>query len=141
MPETIIYTGVLAVEECCTCHIHFAIPRDFQRRCRETRGTFYCPAGHGQAYTSSELDKVKAKLAREERWRREAETRARAAEDQAQAASRSAAAYKGQVTKIKKRVGNGVCPCCNRIFVQLARHMSTKHPDYRDAEVKETGHA
>ena len=37
---------------------------------------------------------------------------------------------KGQVTRIKKRVANGVCPCCNRTFKDLAAHMSTQHPDY-----------
>lgn len=27
-----------------------------------------------------------------------------------------------------KRVDRGVCPCCNRSFQNLARHMATKHP-------------
>lgn len=30
---------------------------------------------------------------------------------------------------IKKRVQGGACPCCNRHFVQLERHMATKHPE------------
>ena len=46
------------------------------------------------------------------------------------AAERSAAAYKGHLTRVKRRVGNGVCPCCNRTFKNLADHMTTKHPDY-----------
>lgn len=33
--------------------------------------------------------------------------------------------------EIKKRVGNGVCPCCNRTFENLSRHMSCKHPEYK----------
>lgn len=40
---------------------------------------------------------------------------------------------KSEITKrrkIEKRVANGVCPCCNRTFEDLARHMSTKHKDY-----------
>jgi hypothetical protein len=28
------------------------------------------------------------------------------------------------------RIGNGVCPCCNRSFTNLRRHMTTKHPEY-----------
>lgn len=24
-------------------------------------------------------------------------------------------------------------PCCNRMFLDLQRHMSTKHPDYANA--------
>lgn len=37
---------------------------------------------------------------------------------------------RGVVTKTKNRIGKGVCPCCNRTFVELARHIATKHPDY-----------
>jgi hypothetical protein len=38
-------------------------------------------------------------------------------------------AARGQLTKFKKRVGRGVCPCCNRHFKDLARHMESKHPE------------
>jgi hypothetical protein len=31
--------------------------------------------------------------------------------------------------RIEKRIHAGVCPCCNRTFQNLARHMNTKHPD------------
>ena len=44
--------------------------------------------------------------------------------------TRRRAAAKGQLTKVKKRVGNGVCPCCTRSFTDLARHMESKHPAY-----------
>lgn len=40
------------------------------------------------------------------------------------------AAYKGQVTKVKRRVSKGVCPCCNRTFENLARNMESQHPAY-----------
>jgi hypothetical protein len=130
--ETITYTGTLAVEECYKCHITFAMPKDLQQRARQQGETFYCPLGHGQVYSMTEVAELKAKLAREQEWREQAEIRERAARDQADAATRSARAYKGQVTRVRKRVGNGVCPCCHRTFVQLAAHMTAKHPDYRD---------
>lgn len=47
---------------------------------------------------------------------------------------RSRNAYKGQVTKVKNRVSKGVCPCCNRYFKNLHRHMENKHPDYAEAK-------
>lgn len=134
MPLTMTYTGTLAIEECFKCHITFAIPVDFQRRCREQGETFYCPLGHGQVYSTTEIQRLKQKLEREERWRKDAETRARAARDQADAAERSRAAYKGQVTKIRKRVGNGVCPCCNRSFANLGRHMAGQHPGFGEQD-------
>jgi hypothetical protein len=132
MPETMIYTGTLAIEECCECHITFAMPADLQRRCREADLTFYCPLGHGQHYATTEVQQLKRQLAREERWRKDAETAERAARDQAQAAERSRAAYKGQLTRVKNRVANGTCPCCHRHFQQLQRHMTSKHPGFTD---------
>lgn len=42
---------VLVTEECCSCHIAFAIPEDMQRRRREDHNWFYCPNGHRQHYT------------------------------------------------------------------------------------------
>lgn len=33
-----------------------------------------------------------------------------------------------------KRIHNGVCPCCNRSFVNLQRHMKTKHPEVVSVE-------
>ena len=50
-------------------------------------------------------------------------------------AERQAAAKRGQVTKLKKRAAAGVCPCCNRTFVELQRHMATKHPTFTAEEV------
>lgn len=41
---------------------------------------------------------------------------------------------RGQLTKLKRRVSNGVCPCCNRSFADLHRHMTEKHPDYLTSE-------
>jgi hypothetical protein len=46
---------------------------------------------------------------------------------------RSHAATKGHVTRKKRqleRVASGVCPCCNRSFVNLRRHMKTQHPEF-----------
>jgi chemotaxis response regulator CheB len=44
--------------------------------------------------------------------------------------TREHSATRAQLTKTKKRVANGVCPCCNRTFKQLARHMKAKHPEF-----------
>lgn len=128
MSLTMTYTGTLVIEECCNCHVTFAMPADFQRQCRDAGPAmaFYCPAGHGQHYTVSEVRQLKDRLDR-------AEARARAARDQADAAERSRRAYKGQLTKARKRIGNGTCPCCNRHFANVERHMRGQHPDYADS--------
>jgi uncharacterized small protein (DUF1192 family) len=58
------------------------------------------------------------------------------AEADAESAKRSRNAYKGLFGRTKKRVAAGVCPCCNRTFENLARHMAGEHPGYagKDAE-------
>lgn len=40
---------------------------------------------------------------------------------------------KGVVTRTRNRIANGVCPCCDRSFTNLQRHMASKHPDYAHA--------
>lgn len=39
-------------------------------------------------------------------------------------------AEKGAKTKLKKRIAKGACPCCNRHFVNLQRHIEGQHPEY-----------
>jgi septal ring factor EnvC (AmiA/AmiB activator) len=92
----------------------------------ECGGDFWCPNGHKLSYTETDADRLRDELAR-------AKTdllRAREARDSAE---RSAAAYKGEVTKAKKRAAAALCPCCNRSFVQLRRHLASQHPDYDPA--------
>jgi hypothetical protein len=134
------YTVVakMYTHSCCNCGVLFAIPDDLDARLRINRERFYCPHGHGQSYTKSKLEMERDLLAkqlereakRRQAWEREATLEAQ----RRRAAERRTAAAKGQVTKIKKRVGNGVCPCCNRTFSQLAKHMASKHPEYARQE-------
>lgn len=132
MTQTMTYTGRLVIEECYKCHIIFAMPEDFQRRCREAGQAmeFFCPLGHGQVYSKSETQRLREELARTERQRDWSQTNARMYRDQLGASERSKAAIKGQLTKTRKRIANGVCPCCKRHFVNVERHMQGQHPDY-----------
>jgi hypothetical protein len=134
MAETMTYSGVLVIEYCCNCSMAFAMPGDFQRRMRDNPGpdglSFCCPQGHRQYYTGkTEEQKLRERLAREE----QAKTRLRSRLDQANADAAHQAAvargYKGALVKTKRRIGKGVCPCCNRHFADVERHMASKHPD------------
>lgn len=130
MAQTINFTGQLVVVTC-WCGIAHAIPSDLNRWASQSdRNTVYCPLGHEWVVR----DSVENKLKRERD--RSSYLQSRVDQEQARAdheASR-AAGYKGHLTRVKKRVGNGVCPCCNRSFVNLARHMAGQHPDYTDEE-------
>lgn len=135
MPKTITWSATLVVIDCCACGVLFGVPQDLDRLNQEEgpKRSFWCPNGHQQHYTESTVRKLKAQLEREERWRKNAEARATAAQDQARAAERSAAAYKGRVTRLKNRAAAGVCPCCTRHFENLQRHMSSKHPGFTES--------
>lgn len=108
----------LETATCCACSMLFAVPKDFNRRRREDSKSFYCPAGHAQHYKpgGSEADRLKRDLERERQVREAAESRAGKAE---QNLAQVARAHR----KMRERVMNGVCPCCNRSFGNLRDHM------------------
>ena len=124
---TLTYTDTLQVIECGECHISFAVPVDFYKSRRADGRTFTCPHGDKISYGEGE----NARLKRQLEW---AEASRCAARDQAAAAERSARAYKGAATRVKRRVANGVCPCCNRTFADLARHMAGQHPHFEASD-------
>lgn len=106
---------------CCQCDIPFGMTKELQRRRLVDRESFFCPKGHSQHYTGpSEEKKLKDELARKESML-EAE-RARALSLKAERDSVARAH-----SRMRSRVMNGVCPCCNRTFQNLLRHMQTEH--------------
>lgn len=114
---------VLETETCCECGVPFAMP-DYMRSRRLQDGKyFFCPNGHSQHYTKSEVQRLQEKLAEQNRAATNMAERARAAEAAEQKAQQ-------EMRRMKKRAAAGVCPCCNRTFQQLARHMKMKHPDH-----------
>lgn len=126
--DTMVYSGTLIVHECCSCGIAFALPKGLDESAlRDHSVWFYCPLGHHQHY----IGKTDAQQQRDRADR--AERSAQYNRDRAAQAIRSRNAMKGQVTKIKNRVGKGVCPCCNRSFPQLSAHMESEHPEFTDA--------
>jgi DNA-binding XRE family transcriptional regulator len=114
----------MQTELCCTCHIVFATPQEFHDKRRKDGKTFYCPSGHPQCYNSglSEADKLRQEVERMKSMREAAEARAN-----------KAAAERDDITKahqrMRKRIVNGVCICCNRTFQNLMNHMRTEHPE------------
>jgi len=119
----------LTVMDCARCGVVFGISTQLEQRRREDGQAFYCPNGHSNVFKDSELDKTKREL---ERVRGESQRRLeRFRDEQAahDATMRTLSATKGQVTKLKKRVHNGVCPYCQRHFTALQRHIETKHHD------------
>lgn len=117
---------------CCGgCGIEFYVPQTWVENRRdkgECGGKFHCPNGHSRFWKESTLDKI-----RRERDRLK-QTLAQK-DDEILAERRRTAAARGIATKLQKRAAAGVCPCCNRSFENMARHMATKHPDFKTAEI------
>ena len=112
------------IEHCCNCGMPFAMTREFQQRRLKKRDAFYCPKGHAQHYTGkSQEQRLKEQLARKQRELEAEAGRAIMLENQRDNISKS-------YNKMRNRVKNGVCPCCNRTFENLLNHMKIKHPDF-----------
>ncbi len=121
----------LVTETCYSCGILFAMPADHKQRLLKNRNSFYCPNGHAQQYTGkTEAEKLREQLEAKDRELERERSRTAAARAEAQMAENSRRVTKGHLTRIKNRIKHGVCPCCNRQFKNLQRHMENKHPDY-----------
>ena len=122
----------LETEECCKCGMAFAMTSDFMTRRRKDHNYFYCPDGHGQYYTGkTEEQKLKDKLALKE--------------GELQREQGNVIQLKKTVKKVatnyqrmRDRVKNGVCPCCDRTFQNLLNHMKTQHPAFGSHRILKT---
>lgn len=127
--STLTHNNTLTIIECGACHITFAMPRSMYKSRIQDGKRFYCPNGCHISYYETENMRLQRQVADEQENVRIAQARAAQERREAEAARRRAAAARGQVTKIKKRVHNGVCPHCNRTFANVARHMASKHAE------------
>ena len=115
-------------EDCPNCGVIHFVPTALQKQAKMTGRNFYCPNGHPAVYNGGEnerlrkqAEKLAADLASEKKRKEWAE---QAAKNQMERADQAIA----ENARLKRRVHNGVCPCCKRTFQNLARHMKTKHP-------------
>lgn len=133
--RTVFIEHKVHVIECAACSIDFGIGEDFMARRRRDHGTFYCPNGHANVYkgpsdTEKERDRLRQELEVSRSLAAREASRRRQAEDESRRKDYQARAAKGQLTKTKNRIAAGVCPCCNRTFQNLRRHMAGQHPEY-----------
>jgi hypothetical protein len=100
----------------CWCGLPHAIPTDLYDQARCEGASVYCPLGHSWSFTDSTAKKLQRDLAQVT----DARDRALRQRDEATA----------ELARVKKRAAKGVCPCCNRSFVNVTRHMTVQHPGY-----------
>jgi hypothetical protein len=133
--STLTYTGTLGIEVCCWngCGVTFGMPVTMQKQRLDDHRGFYCPNGHQQFYFGKsdeeklrdQLEVAQRRVINERQWRVNAE----AATERER---RSAIAYKGHLTRMRKMVAAGVCPVmgCHRNFANVRGHMARMHPDF-----------
>lgn len=118
------FTLQMTTITCCRkgCGLTFAVSGTWVERRQEDHSFWYCPNGHNQHFPG-ESDKERYKRL----YEREQE-RARIERVEALHQKRCAVSARGQVTRVKNRIKNGVCPFCRRTFQNVKRHIQGQHP-------------
>lgn len=120
MSRTLQEPIVLQCSTCCVCGVQYAIPRDLWESQIRSGGFHYCPNGHSQGW--SEGTDARARKQAEIALQQE-----RQRHDQSKAALRETEA---KLKKLEDRTRCACCPCCNRTFKDVRRHLALKHPEY-----------
>lgn len=130
--KVVEFVSALESIECYLCGVTFAMPANMLRTAREkgTAVTFWCPNGHPQGFVDSEAARLRRQLQQKEAELAAAHRETEFQRTLKEQAERAVSAQKAVNTRLRKRIGTGVCPCCKRTFRQLAAHMRAKHPDY-----------
>lgn len=123
MSFTIQTSLELETINCCNCGVVFAVPQFLKRKLLDHGGEFFCPNGH-----SLHFKKPTCVRLREELEQKQKELTAARCETLAEKQRREKSEAK--LLRHQKRTKNGVCPCCQRSFLNLQRHLATKHPSY-----------
>ena len=125
------FTETLVVIHCHKCHVPFGLEQSHYDRARASKDvSFFCTNGHEAIFKKSREQELEENLAMARRGRELTQNALTATRDQLEATERSLRGHKAAKTRIKNRIAAGVCPCCNRSFQNVARHMSGQHPDY-----------
>lgn len=111
---------------CCPkCGIEYAAPKTFMEECKKDPSIiFHCPNGHPRHFSESEADRLR-------RERDSLKQQTARLEDEARQERKRAEKAEAATKRLKKRAAAGNCPCCKRSFSNMARHMQTKHPEFR----------
>lgn len=125
MTETVRIRGEEhAVTQCGNCGVWHTVPLYVYIMEQRKGGFHYCPNGHTWGWLTG-TEKKERDAIRQERDRLKQQT-TRLEEEATQERRRADVAEK-RVIQLRRRAAAGVCPCCNRTFVNVQRHMATKH--------------
>lgn len=118
----------MAMDTCAACGTQHSFELSIYNVALQRAGevNIYCPYGHKWHYKPRKQIDEEAETRRE---RDQLRQRIAQKDDEIAEANRRVSAAEGQVTRLRNRANAGLCPCCNRHFDNLQRHMATKHKD------------
>ncbi len=122
----------LAQIDCGCCGGTYAINERYRLKQYEEGGSWtcpYCKVGWGYS-NNNENAKLKRQLKEEQERKDRALAEANTLRFERDRAQETLVKVTQEAKRLKKRVTNGVCPCCTRSFQNLKRHMATKHPEH-----------
>lgn len=120
--------------QCGTCAVRHAIPKVIYDHCKGEGGYWYCPNGHQRGFRTGAEEAERQEIRRErDRLKQDAAR----LQDELAAQTQRANEAERRVIQVRKRAAAGVCPCCNRTFLNVQRHMKSKHPNVVPMEQKQ----
>lgn len=125
MTSTFVQVELVHVTVGC-CGAEIGLSRDLYDKCQETGRTFYCPnCGKPRVFRTPEIQKLRSQV-KQLTSNLDNETNRRCT------AERQRNSVRKSHMRMRERVKNGTCPCCDQTFENLLVHMRTAHPDYGD---------
>lgn len=116
----------VSVGICCRCRCPMALPIELYKAAKSSpKIIFYCAYGHEQHFLEGESEETRLRRDRD-RLKQEA---ARLEEERSNAIVRAEKAEKA-TKRLKRRAAGGSCPCCDKTFADMGRHMKVRHPGF-----------
>lgn len=112
--------------ECGTCGVVHAIPEAMYDAKHKEGGFWQCPNGHSRGFSRGSLQKENERLKQDAARLEQIAAEQRRLREKAEKQLKKTAK---KLMNVEKRAHAGVCPCCNRTFSNVQRHMETKHPE------------
>jgi len=129
--SSITSTRTIEVVTCGVCGVLFGLEASYHASRRRDGKRFHCPNGCVVSW-NGDRKQLERKL---EAAQREIQQTRESRDQQARArvaAEHSLRTTRGHLTRQKKRIAAGCCPCCSRTFQNLRRHIASQHPEYID---------
>lgn len=106
--------------------------REHYDACRESNRRWYCTVCGAWRVFVGETTIQQLRRERDAAKQREETLRAQRAdlEKKLSLEREILASERKSKDRLKKRLKNGVCPCCTRSFQNLRRHIASKHPEF-----------